>query len=433
MKKTICALLALTMVLLCAGCGSGNNVNNNAGGSGVNDHGADGEASGNIYTDITGIAPDETLMEIDGSAIPAELYFYWLAYSCSSIEYQLLSAYNYYGAYGELVNEDNTIKWDADLTDGVTVGQFALLQAEDTLRFYAAIEAIADEQGVTLTEEDEAAIEASHEAAVEDLGSEEAFEEYLYQLGITQETFDRIATISHLFDRLTDLVLQEGSPLYLEEADYDQYGVYADHILLSTVDTATGEALPEEEAAAKLETANDLLAQLRAAEDPEALFAQLADTYSEDPGRETNPTGYIYTPGTMVQVFEDTAAALAPGEISDVVQSDYGYHIILRKDLAQGLADYPDQKRALAEEHLQSILQLKMDQAEVTQSEKLDGFDLGAFYADYVACIESLLPTADSGDTAADTASNSASNNTAANTADNTADSAADNGEESGQ
>ena len=415
MKKTICALLALTMVLLCAGCGSGNNVNNNAGSSGVSDHGSDGEASGNIYTDITGIAPDETLMEIDGSAIPAELYFYWLAYSCSSIEYQLLSAYNYYGAYGELVNEDNTIKWDADLTDGVTVGQFALLQAEDPLRFYAAIEAMADE------------------AAVEDLGSEEAFEEYLYQLGITQETFDRIATISHLFDRLTDLVLQEGNPLYLEEADYDQYGVYADHILLSTVDTATGEALPEEEAAAKLETANDLLAQLRAAEDPEALFAQLADTYSEDPGRETNPTGYIYTPGTMVQAFEDTAAALAPGEISDVVQSDYGYHIILRKDLAQGLADYPDQKRALAEEHLQSILQLKMDQAEVTQSEKLDDFDLGAFYADYIACIESLLPTADSGDTAADTASNSASNNTAANTADNTADSAADNGEESGQ
>ena len=74
-----------------------------------------------------------------------------------------------------------------------------------------------------------------------------------------------------------------------------------------------------------------------------------------------------------------------------------------------------------------------MDQAEVTQSEKLDDFDLGAFYADYVACIESLLPTADSGDTAADTASNSASNNTAANTADNTADNAADNGEESGQ
>ena len=71
MKQTICALLALTMVLLCAGCGSGNNVNNNAGGSGVSDHGADGEASGNIYTDITGIAPDETLMEIDGSAIPA--------------------------------------------------------------------------------------------------------------------------------------------------------------------------------------------------------------------------------------------------------------------------------------------------------------------------------------------------------------------------
>lgn len=378
MKKVICALLALTMVLLCAGCGS-------------SDSGGSKTPSG-VYYDITGIAPDETLMEIGGNAIPAELYFYWMTYNCSSIEYQLLSAYNYYGVYGELVNEDNTIKWDADLSEGTTVGQFALQQAEDTIKFYSTIESLAKEYDVTITEEGEAAIEASHAAAVEELGSEEAFEKYLYQLGITQETFDRVATTAYLFDGLTDLVLQEGSPLYLDEADYDQYGVYADHILLSTTDATTGEALSEEEAAAKLETANDLLAQLRASDDPEALFAQLADEYSEDPGRETNPTGYIYTPGTMVQIFEDTAAALAPGEISDVIQSDYGYHIILRKDLSQGFSDYPDQKRTLAEQHLQSIIQLEMAQAEVTRSEKLDDFDLGTFYEDYIARVEELLP-----------------------------------------
>ena len=138
MKKVICALLALTMVLLCAGCGSSDN-----GGS---------KTPSGVYYDITGIAPDETLMEIGGNAIPAELYFYWMTYNCSSIEYQLLSAYNYYGVYDELVNEDNTIKWDADLSEGTTVGQFALQQAEDTIKFYSTIESLAKEYDVTLTE-----------------------------------------------------------------------------------------------------------------------------------------------------------------------------------------------------------------------------------------------------------------------------------------
>ena len=67
MKRTICALLALTMIFLCAGCG------------------ANDEPSG-IYYEITGIAPNETVMEVDGNAIPAELYFYWTTYNCNTID-----------------------------------------------------------------------------------------------------------------------------------------------------------------------------------------------------------------------------------------------------------------------------------------------------------------------------------------------------------
>ena len=414
MKKFICALLTLTMILLCVGCGDGPG-------------GAENDAPSGIYYDITGIAPDETLVEIDGNAIPAELYFYWMTYNCSSIEYQLLSAYNYYGAYPDLITEDGSAPiWSAYLTEDETLSQFALAQSEETIKFYSTIETMAKEYGVTVTEEDEAAIAEARASAIEQLGSEEAFDKYLYQIGITQETFDRISATAYLFDGLTDLVLQEGSPLYLDEADYDQYAVYADHILLATTNLDTGEALSEEEIAAKLETANELLAQLRASDDPETLFAQLADEYSEDTGRETNPTGYIYTPGTMVQIFEDTASALAPGEISDVIQSDYGYHIILRKDLSQGLIDYPDQKRVLAEAHLQSLIELEMSQAEVTRSEKLDDFDAGVFYSDYLDRIETLAPEEDL--TGGDTATGSTASN-GTNTAGNTAGTGENSGE----
>lgn len=122
----------------------------------------------------------------------------------------------------------------------------------------------------------------------------------------------------------------------------------------------------------------------------------------------------------MVEIFEDTAAALEPGEISDIIQSDYGYHIILRKDLLEGLKEYPEQKRALAEQHLQSLIELEMADVEVTYSEKLDDFDAGTFYSDYLDRMGQLAPdeTVEGEDSSVgDTAGNTTGTN---GTADNT-------------
>ena len=46
------------------------------------------------------------------------------------------------------------------------------------------------------------------------------------------------------------------------------------------------------------------------------------------------PEGYTYTPGTMVPEFEDAAAALEDYAISDIVETSYGYHIIMRLPLS---------------------------------------------------------------------------------------------------
>lgn len=422
MKKTICALLALAMVLTLAACGKSQ------------------EPPSGIFYDITGIAPNETVMEVDGNAVPAELYFYWTAYNCSVIDYQILNANAYYGAYSSLVGEDGALVWDGALSETQTVNQFALEQVEGTVKFYAALENMAREYGVEMTEEDKAAMAENRAAAVEQLGSEEAFQEYLSELGLREESFERLSVAAYLMDGLTDLVLEEGSPLYLSPEDYDQYAAYADHILLTTKDTATGASLSEEEIAAKRATAEDILAQLQQAEDVEALFAQLADQYSQDPGRESNPTGYIYTPGTMVAEFEDAVSALAPGEISGIVESDYGFHIILRRDLMEGLDSDPDQKRAIAETHMQSLVELNMQEAEVTRSDLLADMDPGAFYVSYTARLEELA-AAKEAESAADGASDGASDSSAdgssdaadGNTAGNdTAGSAAETGGENG-
>lgn len=381
MKKWVSALLALTLLAaLCSGCGKTE------------------EPPSGIYYELTGIAPDESVMSVDGNDIPAELYFYWTTYNCGALEYQINMYYAYYGIYADYINEDGSIKWDASFMDDQTLGEYAREQAESTIKFYAAIENLAKEHGVALTEENKAALEESHTTAVEQLGSEEEFQKQLDQIGISRESFDRLSSSNYLFDGLVELVLQEGSPLYLEPADYNEYAAYADHILLATMDLTTGAALSEEEIAAKRQTAEQLLSQLQAAEDVEALFAQLADEYSEDTGRISYPEGYVFAPGEMDTAFEDAAMALEPGQISDIVESSYGYHIILRKDLLQKLEADPDEKASLAEEHLASVLNLMAENAEVTYSEKLDAIDPGTFYASYLVKLDELYPEEDGTD-----------------------------------
>ena len=397
MKRWMSALLAALLLALCVGCGNQE------------------EPSG-IYYDITGIAPTETVMTVDGNEIPAQMYFYWTAYNCSYLEYQMNMLNYAYGMYTDYIDADSgTVNWDLQFTEDQTLSEYVKAETDDTVLFYAVVENLAAEMDAGLTAEDEAAIADNRASAVEEMGGEEEFVKYLAELGIDEDTFARFSSTSFLFDNLTDLVLQEGSELYLPEEDYDQYATYADHILLATQDTATGAALSEEEIAEKRQTAEDLLTQLQASDDVVTLFGQLADEYSEDPGRAENPDGYIYTPGTMVTVFEDAAAALEPGQVSGIVESDYGYHIILRRDLSEGLANDPDTKRALAQQHLQGLLEERMAEAEVTVSEKLNTLDPGAFYTQYVAELEAMRAPADeaAGEDGADAAAGDASGDTA--------------------
>src|SRR3569832_1379226 len=95
----------------------------------------------------------------------------------------------------------------------------------------------------------------------------------------------------------------------------------ASHILIA----AGKDASASDKAAAK-QKAESLLAQLR--KNP-ADFAKLAKENSKDPGSaERGGDLGFFGKGMMVKPFEDAAFKLKQGEISDVVQSDFGYHII---------------------------------------------------------------------------------------------------------
>ncbi|MGM9589194.1 MAG: peptidylprolyl isomerase [Faecousia sp.] len=382
MKKWVSLMLAIVLTLSvftgCAGTQNQTAENKSIG------------SSAGIFYDITGIPPEKTVMTVSGVNISAEEYLYWMAYMGASLEYNIINYNAYYGMYEDLVNEDGKLNWSGEFQDGKSLAQYLKDETESTIAFYTAIDLMAQKYDVGLDEADKASIVNSLNAAISELGGQEEFDAYLRKLGISQETFEDLSASSYLFDNLLLLVLQEGTDLYLAPEKYNNYATYADHILFMTIDGDSGKPLSADLVAQQKVLAEQTLEAIRTAEDPIATFTELADKYSEDTGRANNPNGYIYKPNTMVESFEKAAAALEPGQISDIVESDYGYHIILRKDLLEALEDDPEQRVSLAETHLTTLLTLLAKDATIEILDDIKDLDVGKFYEDYAVAVEQV-------------------------------------------
>src|SRR5512141_467436 len=99
----------------------------------------------------------------------------------------------------------------------------------------------------------------------------------------------------------------------------------------------------EQRAAAK-KKAEALLAQLQAAPDK---FVELAKQNSADPGSKAHggALGY-FARGSMVKSFEDAVFKLKPGQLSGIVESSFGFHIIKLTGIKPAKDGEPEQRRA---------------------------------------------------------------------------------------
>ncbi len=327
--------------------------------------------------EATGVAPDAIVASLNGNGASADLVAYWIGYDVSYLD----SYMQYYTG--------SSLDWDYTLSDGTNITDYIKSNVYSSVKQHLVLENLANKYGVTLTEGQESAMADSDQTYIDQYGSEEAFEEEIAKLGMRRETYDRVARSNYLYQNLYQLYNTEGSALYASDEDLAVYAanqnyITADHILLSTKDLTTGEALTDEQKAEKKALAEEIKQKLDACEgdidELTALFQELADQYSEDPGRETYPTGYTFTTGSMVQEFEDAAYALSEGEVSEVVESSFGYHILLRLPLDKSAA--ADEVR---EEYFTNFIAEQVDAATMATSADYDKLDPQALYEAIVA------------------------------------------------
>ncbi|HYN04105.1 MAG TPA: peptidylprolyl isomerase [Vicinamibacteria bacterium] len=118
-------------------------------------------------------------------------------------------------------------------------------------------------------------------------------------------------------DRDIELYYQDHREEFRQEEE-----ACASHILIKVKAGDAGEGHPEAEAQT---IAQGLLDQVKAGGD----FAALAKKFSEDQGSAQNGGDLgCFAPGRMVPEFDDAVFALQPGQVSELVKTSFGYHVI---------------------------------------------------------------------------------------------------------
>jgi parvulin-like peptidyl-prolyl isomerase len=151
----------------------------------------------------------------------------------------------------------------------------------------------------------------------------------------------------------------EDNPSKFEEPEM----VHVSHILISTQDPSTRSDIPDDKKTAKRKLAEDILKRAKSGED----WGKLVKEYSEDPGSKDKGGEYTFARASatvdptraMVKEFEDASFALNTNQISEIVTTSYGYHII------KLLEKLPAKKEAYSGVETKSIY-LKADRQKYT-------------------------------------------------------------------
>lgn len=362
LRRALASILALVMALgLLSGCGS----------------------SYDPVQEVMGYKGSTPLFTVNGADVTAEEFYFWLAQ-------QMDQAASYFSAMGMETD------WSMEMGD-TTAGESLKQAAQSYAVLYSVVASKAAENGCSYTKEDQADYQEELAAAKEAMGDEADYEQNLKSMCISEAGFEKVSSVRYLYNHLVTALFQEGKPDAPDAETLKQYAedndiLAAKHILLLTTNMDTGEALSQEEIAQKKAKAEELLTQLQAVTDPaqlETKFDELMKANSEDTGLADSPDGYAFTAGEMVEEFEDATRALEPGQISGIVESSYGYHIILRLDPATA----QPVRLQWGNEQLQSTMMDQwIEEAEIVTTETYDNLDVGDFYDKLTAYRESLEP-----------------------------------------
>lgn len=211
------------------------------------------------------------------------------------------------------------------------------------------------------------------------IAENKAYKENMKKLGITNEDIKKeqeiglaIQNYQDNFKKITKISDEEIKKYYEDnKKEFYEDKVKASHILISTVDE-NNKPLSEAKKAEAKKKAEDILKKAKSGEE----FATLAKEYSDDKGSGAKGGDLdFFEKGAMVPEFEAAAWKLKVGEISELVETQFGYHIIKVTDKVEKQLNFDDVKntikdKLLGNKYTETIKKLTKD-AKIEKNEKV--------------------------------------------------------------
>ena len=241
-----------------------------------------------------------------------------------------------YSYFGKESYEIPDATLDEQITSlNMTVGEYLKQQAVEELKILTAVERIAEDNNISLSDEDYEELEENKEEVISNVGGKSEFKKLLRKNNITEAAYDKFYYINKLYDKVFEELYSSGkkNDLTTEEKEsakeeYFEKYLKIQQIVLAKIDVSTGSDLSDTIINQKATLANSILTEARNGTD----FEDLIIKYSEEAQEKGNNT-YYYAKGDLLENIESVVVGLGTGSISDVIETDYAFHIVKRLEL----------------------------------------------------------------------------------------------------
>lgn len=237
--------------------------------------------------------------------------------------------------------------------------KYAVKSIEEAVKIYAT----AQSKGLELNDDEKAQLRSGKASFAKTFGSTSEYKKILKSKGGHDEIVEMV-----IAEPLYEQKLLEGVEI-AEPSDEEAKTFFkenyrrAKHVLLP-IDSGTSEEVAKADAEIVLKKAQE-----------GTNFDDLIKEYSQDPGSQSNPDGYVFTDNQMVEEFDEAVKSIQPGEFT-MCKSSYGYHVIQRLSLEEKFDEFFEQNKEAAKTAKQSkdkedALNKMADEAGI-QVEKID-------------------------------------------------------------
>lgn len=256
--------------------------------------------------------------------------------------------YDYFGKEADKISDDN-MNIIVNDESNITLGEYLKEKALSEIKTASAIKEYASKNNVELDEDDMKELKKEKQKYIKSIGGKKKLKKLLKNNKTTEKSYDYMAEIDKLYSKILKKIYSEGKRKDLTEEELAQAMINyrneyfkIEQVILTTIDTETRKSLSDTVINQKSTLANTIHDLSMNGTD----FDELVRKYSEAAVDKEPPYYEYYKKGQLLTELEDAIVKLGDNEVSEVIQTNYAFHIIKKLELDESkLNEYLDEMR----------------------------------------------------------------------------------------